>query len=113
MFHLLLYPMMKISSIALLAVTAAAKKVTEFELDGLTSGGGFAAYPGYEGPLSLKGRMLLRFDDASGNMTLAHELQGVERACADGGDAAVANSCGVHIHEGTSCDGPDLVVGCI
>jgi hypothetical protein len=63
----------------------------------------FPVYPDYED----------EFDDVTGTVTLnyvsdnavrfVYDLDGVDPDCADGADPATANSCGIHIHAGTSC----------
>ena len=63
----------------------------------------FVPYYNYEGNLAVAGTVTVTTDGTS--QTLAYSLTGTETACADGADSEAANSCGVHIHLGTACDG--------
>merc|ERR1719201_1231520 len=40
-----------------------------------------------------------------------YSLTGVDPACTTGGDSAVPNSCGIHIHAGKTCADASLVLG--
>merc|ERR1711881_738872 len=46
----------------------------------------------------------------SGNAYLTYSLQGLEDACKTTPEG-VANACGIHIHEGKTCDDADAVGG--
>jgi hypothetical protein len=59
-------------------------------------------YPGYDGPDRIIGDTQLHFG-LGGNVTLYYDLAEVDPACSSP-EPGVANSCGIHIHEGTSCD---------
>jgi len=59
-------------------------------------------YPGYIGQLVPRGRVTVRFEDDGSEMLMRYELEGLEASC---------NKCGIHIHQGQSCDDPDLVLG--
>merc|ERR1712226_522575 len=66
-------------------------------------------YPGYAGDLKVTGEV-----DAylakSGNAFLTYSLNGLEDACKTTPEG-VANACGIHIHEGKTCDNADDVGG--
>merc|ERR1711998_669464 len=66
-------------------------------------------YPGYNGPLKVTGEV-----DAylahSGNAYVTYTLRGLEDACKTTPEG-VANACGIHIHEGKTCDDADSVGG--
>lgn len=66
-------------------------------------------YPGYSGPLKVEGTV-----DAylakSGNAYVTYTLKGLEDACKTT-PAGVANACGIHIHEGKTCDDASAVGG--
>jgi hypothetical protein len=57
-------------------------------------------YPGYEGPM-IFGHATLAFDNEKG-VAITYDLVGIDSACSVP-DVVWANSCGIHIHEGTSC----------
>ena len=57
-------------------------------------------YPGYEGH-HIEGGATLYFEE-EGHVVIAYRLEGVEEACREP-NASAANSCGIHIHAGTSC----------
>ncbi|CAH0364156.1 unnamed protein product [Pelagomonas calceolata] len=63
----------------------------------------FVPYYNYEGDLAVAGTVTVTTDGTS--QTLAYSLTGTETACAGGANSSLANSCGVHIHSGTACDG--------
>lgn len=84
------------------------------------SAGGFVPYFDYAGDLRVSGVVtpmatlpaVFRapsaiFGGASAFLTptqsFAYSLRGVDPNCASGPTAGVANSCGIHIHEGTDC----------
>lgn len=71
----------------------------------------FVKYYGYEGPLEVSGSVRVLSYRGGTTATMLQELEwalnGVDPACSRGpGDAA--NSCGVHIHKGTSCEASAL-----
>jgi Cu/Zn superoxide dismutase len=57
-------------------------------------------YPGYTGTLSTSGSVMVTF--IGGKTHFSYNLEGLEPKCVD---------CGVHIHEGTTCDDADAVGG--
>lgn len=57
-------------------------------------------YPGYTGDISPSGTVLATF--LKGEILFAYDLQGLEPNCVD---------CGIHIHEGKTCDDADEVGG--
>ena len=65
---------------------------------------GFVPYAGYAGPLQVGGTVGPVNSNATAYMsqTFAYALTGVDPACANGAGSA-ANSCGIHVHAGTSC----------
>ena len=63
----------------------------------------FVPYYNYEGALAVAGTVTVTTDGTS--QTLDYALTGTEFDCAGGADSEAANSCGVHIHLGTACDG--------
>ena len=63
----------------------------------------FVPYYNYDGDLAVAGTVTVTTDGTS--QTLAYSLTGTETDCAGGADSEAANSCGVHIHSGVSCDG--------
>jgi Cu/Zn superoxide dismutase len=58
-------------------------------------------YPGYTGGISPSGSVVVTFLP-QGKMKFAYHLLGLEPNCVD---------CGIHIHEGTTCDDADAVGG--
>merc|ERR1712199_19403 len=71
--------------------------------------GNVCPYPGYTGDLNVEGRV-----DAylakSGNAYVTYTLKGLEDACKTTPEG-VANACGIHIHEGKTCDDADAIGG--
>jgi len=64
----------------------------------------FASYPGYSGNLSVSGTVQIRAADVgSTTQTLEWSLDGIDADCTSGAGDDVANGCGIHVHEGTSC----------
>lgn len=73
--------------------------------------GKLQTYPGYEG----------LFPDAKGKITMVtvdgttqyveYKLNGLDTGCAGGYNAEAANSCGLHIHSGSTCQDAALVGG--
>eukprot|EP00972_Heterocapsa_arctica_P100943 14878929-Heterocapsa_arctica.AAC.1 len=60
----------------------------------------FVPYFNYQGPLKVTGSGTI--DTGYGHQTLDIALKGVDPACS-GNPTTAANSCGIHIHEGTDC----------
>jgi hypothetical protein len=66
-------------------------------------------YPGYEGPLKVTGEVKA-YLATSGNAYVTYSLSGLEDVCKTTPDG-VANACGIHIHEGKTCDDAASVGG--
>merc|ERR1712038_163290 len=64
--------------------------------------------PGYTGPVKINGYVTMIFSGTS--ITFFYELFDVESACLNP-DPTVPISCGMHIHEGTSCASADDIGG--
>jgi len=78
------------------------------ELAASTSAVRFGPYPGYTGELQVKGAATAY---AYGKEAwVQFGISGVEEACATV-PAGVSNACGIHIHEGKTCDDADAVGG--
>lgn len=58
-------------------------------------------YPGYDGDLDPNGRVTVTFDEDD-VFTFSYQLKGLLANC---------DSCGIHIHAGTSCETHELVKG--
>merc|ERR1712087_545032 len=73
----------------------------------------FQKYPGYTGPYDVNKKGLPSTGDAqiwsNGIVTLQYYINGVPVSCSKPSDKA--NSCGIHIHEGMTCDDADKVGG--
>merc|ERR1712048_730100 len=78
------------------------------KLEQKAAGTKLAPYPGYTGPLKVTGNVgaYLYHEKAY----LWYQLGGLEAECAEA-PAGVANACGIHIHEGMTCDDADSVGG--
>jgi len=65
---------------------------------------GFVPYFNYEGNLKVSGDVFLK-EEVVGSTELAFTFKfiGTDPACAKGANASFPNSCGVHVHAGTSC----------
>ena len=63
----------------------------------------FVKYYDYDGNLTVAGTVTVTTDGTS--QTLDYSLTGTETACGAVRIRKPANSCGVHIHSGTSCGG--------
>jgi len=64
----------------------------------------FVPYYNYNGDLAVAGTVTVTTDGTS--QTLAYSMgTTADFDCAGGADSEAANSCGVHIHSGVSCDG--------
>jgi len=69
----------------------------------------FRPYVGYEGPLmNVMGTIAMAFQMTSVQMD--YNLTGVDPLCVNG-PSGLANSCGIHIHQGFHCSDPDTVGG--
>jgi len=66
-------------------------------------------YPGYEGDLKVRGDVNAYLAE-SGNAYVTYTLYGLEDACKTTPEG-VANACGIHIHEGKTCDDASAVGG--
>jgi len=62
---------------------------------------GISYYPDYEGDLNVTGVVTLTGDMTQ---TLKWDLVGLDTACVSGAGNSVTNGCGIHVHEGLSCD---------
>jgi hypothetical protein len=72
----------------------------------------FARYPGYAGPLDVQGTVAVRgWSSVGDKMTVTWVLGGLDPACTAGAAPGVANACGIHIHEGTTCADASQVGG--
>merc|ERR1712078_4423 len=71
--------------------------------------GNVQPYPGYSGSLKVTGDVK-GYLSRSGNAYVTYTLNGLEDACKTTPDG-VANACGIHIHEGKTCDDADAVGG--
>jgi len=68
----------------------------------------FGPYPGYTGELAVSGEAVAY---AIGDTALiGFGIKGIESDCAETPEG-VANACGIHIHEGTTCDDAEAVGG--
>merc|ERR1719428_2604035 len=70
-----------------------------------------APYPGYEGDLSFTGEITVTEISDGGEMLLGWKLRGLEAAECRQAPAGVANACGIHIHQGMTCDDASQVGG--
>ena len=61
----------------------------------------FVKYYDYEGGLAVTGTVTVTSDGTS--QTLDYSLSNVDALCGAGADSDTANSCGVHVHQGTTC----------
>jgi uncharacterized surface protein with fasciclin (FAS1) repeats len=66
-------------------------------------------YPGYEGSLKVEGEVN-GYLAKSGNAYVTYSLRGLEKAC-ETTPEGVGNACGIHIHEGKTCDDATQVGG--
>jgi len=62
----------------------------------------FQKYFDYEGDLTVMGKIGMTFQMTS--VQIDYDLSGVDPQCATGHQSQVANSCGIHIHQGYHCD---------
>jgi hypothetical protein len=76
---------------------------------GLAAGSSVGPYPGYTGSLKVEGRVDA-YLSRTGNAYVTYTLRGLEDAC-ETTPEGVANACGIHIHEGKTCDDADSVGG--
>merc|ERR1719174_1784253 len=75
----------------------------------LASGSRMGPYPGYKGPMKVAGGVNAYLAE-SGDAYLNYNLKGLDLACKTPPEG-VANACGIHIHEGKTCDDADSVGG--
>merc|ERR1712113_13265 len=63
-----------------------------------------AVYPQYTGSFSVSGEVTLTYFESGTDIynLLRYKIEGADSDCTAPGDAS--NSCGVHVHSGTSCD---------
>jgi len=66
-------------------------------------------YPGYAGDLDVTGYVSASFSSV-GSASVTYNLKGLEDACKTT-PKGVGNACGIHIHEGKSCDDASAVGG--
>jgi len=66
-------------------------------------------YPGYAGDLAIDGKVDA-YLSRTGNAYVTYELSGVEDVCTTTPEG-VSNACGIHIHEGKTCDDASAVGG--
>ena len=64
---------------------------------------GFVPYYTYSGALAVSGTVGPMVTTAGLTQIFSYSLSGTDPSCADGIDSSSANSCGIHIHAGTSC----------
>lgn len=69
----------------------------------------FGVYPGYDGPLKIKGSVTLSF--TGHEVSLLYDIEGVEKECKATTEKRPANGCGIHIHVGTSCENKEMIGG--
>jgi len=84
---------MRVLLVALLAAISYAQTVT------ITS---FHAYPGTASDSSYGGIAILTWSGQT--LVIEYHFQTYDQTCEDGPLDGVANSCGIHIHSGTSCE---------
>jgi hypothetical protein len=63
---------------------------------------GSEVYPGYLGDLRISGQVFMDFQMT--NVVISYELTGLDPNCLDGPLNMTKNSCGIHIHEGSTCN---------
>lgn len=64
----------------------------------------FTKYPGYEGDLSQVAGSVQLGQDEEGTQVIFFDLANVDPNCDGASENLVDNACGIHVHEGTSCD---------
>ena len=74
--------------------------------DGSLKLGKLTPYPGYTGELMVDGiASMIQPQQAGAPLTMSYQLKGLDPRCAQPWMATEAmNACGVHIHEGYSCE---------
>jgi hypothetical protein len=70
----------------------------------------FRKYPDYGGYLKVGGAISVAYVKKN-TQSLYWELAGVDPECASGPKSDVPNSCGIHIHVGTTCTDKDKIGG--
>lgn len=65
------------------------------------------AYPGYSGDLRITGEVKALMSQRLGRVFVDYDLKGVEDACKT--PEGFSNACGIHIHEGRTCDDHNAV----
>jgi len=66
------------------------------------------AYPGYSGDLRITGEVKALMSQRLGRVFIDYDLKGVEDACKTTPEG-ISNACGIHIHEGRTCDDHNAV----
>merc|ERR1719401_2284973 len=64
----------------------------------------FQKYFDFKGDLRVSGTVLVE-EGSRGELKLSYNLTGVDPECIKGPQLKLKNSCGLHIHEGSDCDG--------
>jgi len=75
----------------------------------LTLAGQFSKYPDYTGDLECEGTVEMTFEE--GSVTFVYTGLVADSQCDDGGVEGLDNSCGIHFHEGDTCQDADIVGG--
>merc|ERR1712194_972494 len=68
-------------------------------------------YPGYAGDLTVQGSVGAYYSESRGKVFMEYKLSGVEADLCKTAPAGVGNACGIHIHEGKTCDDATQVGG--
>jgi len=68
-------------------------------------------YPGYAGDLTVQGSVGAYYSESRGKVYMEYRLSGVEADLCKTAPAGVGNACGIHIHEGMTCDDATQVGG--
>lgn len=73
----------------------------------------FERYPTYSGNLSVTGEVYFQLVESEGDaaQAMSYRLTGVDPLCGSENVSGVANACGIHIHEGTSCSNASSIGG--
>eukprot|EP00403_Amphidinium_massartii_P023973 CAMPEP_0178402328 /NCGR_PEP_ID=MMETSP0689_2-20121128/16781_1 /TAXON_ID=160604 /ORGANISM="Amphidinium massartii, Strain CS-259" /LENGTH=601 /DNA_ID=CAMNT_0020023217 /DNA_START=223 /DNA_END=2028 /DNA_ORIENTATION=+ len=75
--------------------------------DSMLEAANFVPYPGYTGSLAVAGQVYL-LETSVGQMMFFH-LTGVDSTCTS--PTSAANSCGVHVHSGMTCEDASAIGG--